>query len=115
MDGRKFLANPQEAQAATTSMRFQENDVCGRKVIERRPDGPFPVRVILVDWRGAIIRLISASWGHDRQGCSTTDIFSSRSAGLDLLHALPVVHPILRSSCQSPRTFSLYAATFMHR
>lgn len=30
--------------------------MCGRKIGQRRPDGPFPLRVILVDWRGAIIR-----------------------------------------------------------
>lgn len=68
-------------------------------------DGPFlpPLRVILVDWRGAIIRPRYRPRGSTARVGVLNDryFFPSRSGRLDLLHALAVVHPILRSSCRS--------------
>lgn len=75
-----------KAQGATTSMPFQRGalHVHRRKVVERCPGGPSWARVILVDWRGTIIRLVSASWGWTR-GVKRA-IFFLRKYHRSLLH-----------------------------
>lgn len=81
--------------------------MCGRKIGERRPDGPFPLPPPPASNPRRLARRnnsssVSAPWEHGQEGVlNDRYFFPSRSGHLDLLHALRVVHPILRSSCRS--------------